>query len=237
LIQVKLWQLNARYFLRRREDDLMRRKQLTALIAASTALLVGGGILAAPPPEPGTKPPGGGPPPWAGPPEWAGGPKEPVECETPDISSCVWDDFLEELYAEWNDIQFTEAVCTKYGGDLELEVDVWWECDDPASQGEFTLSIEVDLDRDPAAPLSYECDGSACVAMINYADLFSAVDGAVAEQLAGPRAACITGWDSGYSDYFEDPYPLFSVKQMNPGPGMGRQNRVKDYEDCVSSGA
>jgi hypothetical protein len=199
-------------------------------------MMVMGVIIAAPPNPPGSKPPGGGPPGWAGPPPWAGGPTEPVECDTPEIRYCQWDDFLEELYAEWDDI-LGEGECTKYGGDVEFEIEVMYDCTDPAVTGAtFDLVVEIDLDTDPAEPFAYMCDSGTCAAMIEYADLFAHLDAAAD---AAADGMCNPGIHSNvsYDDWREDPYPLFSLKQMNPGPGNGRQNRMKDYEDCLSSGA
>jgi hypothetical protein len=149
---------------------------------------------------------------------------------------CEWDDFAEELYAEWEDILASQGHCDKYGGDVEFEIEVTYDCDVPLVEaGTFTLVVEIDLDTDLAEPFAYECTAGTCVAMIDYDDIFDHLDTAAEE--AG-NGMCTEGYNVvSYDDWKEDPYPLFSVKQMDPGKHRGPQNRTKAYEDCVSSGA
>jgi hypothetical protein len=208
----------------------MKPRPLSIAIA-SVLIASGAGLVVADPPF---EPPG--PPPWApGPPPWS--PASPdfdqANCTTPTIDLCVWDDAAEELYAEWEDIR---VLCTKYGGDVEFEVTVTYDCTTPPEIGATTaISVEIDLDTDLAEPFAYECTAGDCVAVIEYADIFDHLQAAALEA-AG--TLCSEGLSNvSYDDWKEDPYPLFSLKQMDPGKHRGPQNRVKDYEDCVSSGA
>jgi hypothetical protein len=210
----------------------MKPRPLSIAIA-SVLIASGAGLVVADPPIEFDPP---GPPPWAGgPPPWspASPDFEQANCPPPDIDLCVWDDAAEELYAEWEDIR---DLCTKYGGDVEFEIVVTYDCTDPPATGATTtISVEIDLDTDIAEPFAYECTAGDCVAVIEYADILLHLDAAAeaaADDLCDPGEHVYS-----FGDWKENPYPLFSAKQMDPGKHRGPQNRVKDYEDCVSSGA
>lgn len=128
--------------------------------------------------------------------------------------------FIEgDVWLYWDD---TLDEGEKYGGDMEIETSVLYTCIG-GSETELLLSLEVDLDQDEAASLSYACDGTLCGAHSDYdidwgPDYDAAVDAAVAAACGGAVNV------EGYSDEISS--LSFGVKEMNPGAGRS-QDKIK----------
>ncbi len=116
----------------------------------------------------------------------------------------------------------------KFGGDMEVDVEIDYVCDD-TSEGTLFLTVEVELDKDEEAALSYSCDGEGCSAHSLYEDefgwgpiVYEAVDTAISTDVV---AACggeelVVGSDTEITNI------SFGVKEMNPGPEKS-QDKVK----------
>ena len=126
------------------------------------------------------------------------------------------------VFLSWDD-QLDEGE--KYGGDLEIDFSVDYACVEPYEEGVLNLSVEIELDMDEEAILSYGCDGSVC----NASAVFEGDMGWENEVLAAAEAAVLAACGADNIDSVGAPsYDRisFSVKEMNPGPGKS-QDKVK----------
>jgi hypothetical protein len=190
----------------------MKKKALTTTIASAAAL-------------------------FAANPADAGGEPPPDELNNPPTGAlCMFDEGVFD--AMWDD---ESGGGTKYGGDLEVTVVCEATCDETdEGVGDFERSeshvLEFDLDRDEEAAFSYSCNGEDCVASLDS----EALDEAVAEACDSffEEAAVECSSDEGtlstddYFDFSEDA-TTFSVKEMKPGRGKGRQSHQKAKVECV----
>ncbi len=151
--------------------------------------------------------------------------KQPHPADTDPVTNLcsVYDEG--DVWLFWDD---TLGPGEKFGGDMEVDVEIDYQCDD-ASVGTVFMSVEIELDQDEDAPLSYSCDGVDCGAHSIFEDEFgwspileSAVDAAIGADVV---AAC--GGEELIEDVIVDITNIsFGIKEMNPGPGNS-QDKVK----------
>ncbi len=145
--------------------------------------------------------------------------KNPHPIDTEPVTGLCRVFFEGDVWLDWDD---TLDEGEKFGGDLEVETTVLYTCTGEP-EAELMLSVEVGLDQDEDASLSYSCDGTFCSAHSDYTEGWgseydAAVDAAVAAACGG-----VENVDS-YNDLISS--ISFGIKEMNPGPGKS-QDKIK----------
>ncbi|MFT5139709.1 MAG: hypothetical protein ACI9H8_001407 [Lysobacterales bacterium] len=153
------------------------------------------------------------------------------DIDPPTNFECEYDAESEDGVTAWWD---DNGEGDKYGGDLDLDVHYFVECEDGFST-DGTTHIELDLDTDSDAAWGYFCEDGFCHANATWDEIGEAVDESV-----DPEAICAAhdgiddfGWiptfdEEGFFDSINA-----DIKSIDPGKGRGSQNKTKDSAECT----
>jgi hypothetical protein len=166
--------------------------------------------------------------------------REGLDNPLENVSCSIYEEGFE---AHWTDPNEDSTPGTKYGGDLE--VDAWLAYDCEAGADGFSamseVTLEFDLSNDAEDVFAYDCDVAdadgvvECWSFLSWDDADAAGEAALSEFIGSAAEACdaVDGSFSSDGDLHAfDGGSEFSVKEMKPGKGGGKQNWVKAFDEC-----